>query len=55
MIYRDFDDFGRYLAAKNKANQTQSLLALSTAVGLKKRIYPEQRRMEPICFVLSTE
>jgi hypothetical protein len=32
-IYGDFHDFGRFHVAKNKAKQTQSYLAPSTAGG----------------------
>jgi len=37
-IYGDFVDFERFWVAKNKTNQTQSLLAHSTAVGLKNNL-----------------
>ena len=38
MICGDFNDFGRFLATKNKAKQSQSLLAPSTAGGLKTNL-----------------
>jgi len=36
-VYGDFYDFGRFWARKNKAKQSQFMLAPSTAVGLKKQ------------------
>jgi len=37
-IYEDFGDFRRFLAAKNKPNQSQLLLAPCTAGGLKSEL-----------------
>jgi len=37
-VYGVFDDFWRFWTRKNKAKQTQSMLAPSTAVGLKTKL-----------------
>jgi len=37
-VYGDFCDFGRFWAAKNKANQSQSYLAPRFIWGLKTRV-----------------
>jgi hypothetical protein len=37
-VYGDFYDLWAALEVKNKANQTQSQLAPSTAVGLKNQL-----------------
>jgi len=38
MIYEDFDDFGRFWTTKNKAKQSQSQLAPSSAVGFNTNL-----------------
>ena len=45
MVYGVFDDFVRFWVRKNKPNQTQFMLAPSTAVGLKNQF----EKTKPIC------